>query len=125
MSPTSVYSTRSSDPSSAAATGPVDSPMPRPNGVRPSDAHRSFTAAWRSCIAIAAAEPAIGVVVVRDGRAEARHHRVADELHDRAAVVEDRVVHLGAVHVQLPGELARVGALGDRASSRGCPTSAR
>ena len=32
VSPTSVYSSRSSDPSSAAATGPVERPMPRPNG---------------------------------------------------------------------------------------------
>ena len=28
----------------------------------------------------------LGVVLVRDGRAEQRHHRVADELLDRAAV---------------------------------------
>ena len=35
VSPTSVYSSRSSEPSSAAATSPVDSPMPSPNGGEP------------------------------------------------------------------------------------------
>ena len=31
------------------------------------------------------------------GGAEDRHHRVADELHDRSALAEDGVVHRGAV----------------------------
>ena len=56
VSPTTVYSSRSSDPRSAAATSPVDSPMPRPNSGRPSARQRSLTASWRSCIAHAAAQ---------------------------------------------------------------------
>ena len=32
------------------------------------------------------ADGALGIVLVRDRRAEERHHRVADELLDRAAV---------------------------------------
>ena len=93
MSPTSVYSRRSSDPSNAAATGPVDRPMPRPKGGKPAvgpfDVERELRADHRD----RGGERAIGVVVLRDRRAEARHHRVADELHDRAVLVEDRAVH--------------------------------
>ena len=54
VSPTTVYSSRSSEPSNAAATSPVDSPMPRPNSGSPSARHLSLTASWRSCIAQAA-----------------------------------------------------------------------
>ena len=39
VSPTSVYSSRSSEPSSAAATSPVDRPMPSPNSGSPSARH--------------------------------------------------------------------------------------
>ena len=67
-------------------------------------------------------ERAVGVVVLRDRRAEARHHRVADELHHGAVLVEDRVVHRGAVLVEQMRERARIGGLGDARSSRGCPT---
>ena len=90
VSPTSVYSSRSSLPSSAAATSPVDRPMPSPNGSRPSASQP------RSSVGLAAVhrrprrQRAVGVVVLRERRAEHRHHRVADVLHDRAALVEDR-----------------------------------
>ena len=50
-----MYSTRSSLPSSAAATVPVLNPMPSPNGWRPSAIHSSLTACWARCIAAAAA----------------------------------------------------------------------
>ena len=56
----------------------------------------------------------VRVVRLRERRAEHGHHRVADELHDRALLAEDGLVHRGPVRVQLPGQLARVGVLGDR-----------
>ena len=55
VSPTSVYSSRSSEPSSAAAASPVDSPSPSPNGGRPSPSHRSLMTRCFSCMASAAA----------------------------------------------------------------------
>jgi hypothetical protein len=57
---------------------------------------------------------AVRVVGLRERRAEHRHDRVPDELHHGPALTEDGVVHRGPVGVELPGELAGVGALGDR-----------
>ncbi len=54
MSPTSVYSRRSSEPSSAAAAGPVVTPMPSSNGARPVSTHNLLTRAWAACISSAA-----------------------------------------------------------------------
>ena len=100
MSPTSVYSTRSSEPSNAAATSPVDSPMPSPNSGKPVGApllvHRVLALVHRA----RGGERPVGVVVLRERRAEHGHHRVADVLHHRAALGEDRRVHLGAVRVE-------------------------
>ena len=56
------------------------------------------------------ADGALGVVLVRDRRAEDRHHRVADELLDRAAEALD-----------LPRRRAR----GTGAASRGRPRDRR
>ena len=113
VSPTSVYSTRSSEPSSAAATGPVDTPMPMPNGAltlrQPPLVELALALQHRA----RRADRAVGVVVERHRRAEARHHRVAHELHHGAALVEDGAVHLGPVIAQLRGELRRVAALRD------------
>ena len=106
MSPTNVYSSRSSEPRSAAATGPVESPIPSPNAGSPRSAHSLSSATCRVDHRHCGRERAIGVVFLRDRRAEARHHRVADELHDRAAVGEDHVVHGGAVLVELIREPA-------------------
>ena len=100
MSPTSVYSTRSSEPSSAAATGPVERPMPSPNGGSPARLHIRVELDLRLEHRDRGGERAVGVIGLRHGRAEARHHRVADELHDRPVLVEDRAVHLGAVLVE-------------------------
>ena len=113
VSPTSVYSSRSSEPSSAAATSPVDRPMPSPNAGSPSARHCSLTACLALVHRARRLQRAVGVVVLRERRAEHGHHRVADVLHHGAALGEDRVVHLGAVRVELPGEHGRVGALGD------------
>src|SRR6266516_7597460 len=55
VSPTSVYSSRSAEPSRAAAASPVDSPSPSPNGGRPSSVHSRLISAWSVCIAEAAA----------------------------------------------------------------------
>ena len=55
VSPTSVYSRRSSEPSSAAATGPVERPMPRPNGGSPRSAHSASSFTCASSIETAAA----------------------------------------------------------------------
>ena len=56
---------------------------------------------------------AVRVVGLRERRTEDRHHRVADELHHGARLAQDGLVHCGPVRVELPGELARVGVLGD------------
>ena len=53
------------------------------------------------------------MVGLRERRAEDRHHRVADELHHGARLAQDGLVHRGPVRVELAGELARVGVLGD------------
>ena len=50
----------------------------------------------------------------RNRRAEDGHDRIADELHDRAILLEDRAVHRRTVLVELAGQHARVGVLGDR-----------
>ena len=55
----------------------------------------------------------VGVVGLGEGRAEHRHHRVAHELHDGAALAEDGLVHGRPVGVELPGQLAGIGVLGD------------
>src|SRR4029077_4543749 len=55
VSPTSVYSSRPAEPSSAAAASPLDSPSPRPNAGRPSTAQCSLMSACRSCMTDAAA----------------------------------------------------------------------
>jgi hypothetical protein len=57
---------------------------------------------------------ALGVILVRDGRAEDRHHRVAHELRDRAAVpLEDRA-QVGVVRLQEPLHVLGVHSLGAR-----------
>ena len=55
VSPTNVYSSRSSEPRSAAAASPVDSPRPRPKAGNPSPSHRELMACCLACIASAAA----------------------------------------------------------------------
>ena len=110
-----VYSTRSSEPSSAAATSPVDSPMPSPNGRQAlGSSQRSFTRPCAACMASAAARARSAWSLARDRGAEHGHDRVADVLHDGAALAEDRPVHLGPVGVELRGQRRRVGVLGDR-----------
>ena len=64
-------------------------------------------------MATAASHRPVGVVVLRERRAEHRHHRVADVLHDRALLLEDGGVHLRPVLVELAGQHRGVGALGD------------
>ena len=113
-SPTSVYSTRSSLPSRAAATVPVLSPMPSPNGASPSASHSSFTACWARCIALGGGQRSFGVVGARHGCPEDRHHRITDVLHHGPTGAEDGTVHLRPVTVELLGEHGRVGVLGDR-----------
>jgi hypothetical protein len=57
---------------------------------------------------------ALGVVLMRDGRAEDRHHRVAHELRDGAAVpLEDRA-QLGVVRLQEPLHVLGIHSLGAR-----------
>jgi hypothetical protein len=57
---------------------------------------------------------ALGVVLVRDGRAEDRHHRVAHKLRDRAAVpLEDRA-QVGVVRLQEPLHVLGIHPLGAR-----------
>ena len=85
VSPTTVYSMRSSEPSSAAATSPVDTPMPSPNAGRPSAAHFSLSARLLRVHRGGGLDRFRRVLFHRDRCAEHRHHGVADELHHRAA----------------------------------------
>src|ERR1700722_6752206 len=55
----------------------------------------------------------VGVVDLFERRTEHGHHRVSDELHHRAVLPQDGVVHGRPMDVELPGELARVCVLGD------------
>ncbi len=59
-------------------------------------------------------ERPVGVVARRDGRAEHRHHCVADVLHDRSSLGKNGTIHLGPVTVELLGQHRWVGVLGDR-----------
>ena len=56
---------------------------------------------------------AVGVVGLGERGPEDGHHRVAHELHDGPVLVEDGPVHGRPVGVELPGQLAGVGVLGD------------
>ncbi len=119
--------TRAAPPSRAARRRPRRWTA-RARGRRragPRAAQRALTSRLRGVHRASGRHRPLGVVGLRDRRAEHRHHRVADELHDRAALAEDGPVHRGAVHVELPGQLARVGVLGDGRVRRGCRSSAR
>ena len=113
MSPTSVYSRRSSDPNSAAATSPLESPRPSPN-VREALFEPALVDLRLEGVHVErGADGSVGVVGLGDRRAEDRHHGIADELHDGTPFAKDRPVHCGAMRVELTGELARVSVLGD------------
>ena len=58
------------------------------------------------------AHRALGVVLVRDRRAEDGHHRVADELLDRAAVPLDLGAQLRVVRRERRADVLRVEPLG-------------
>ena len=97
--------------------------MPSPNGGVPSRSHSSSRASCAACIVPRRFERTLGVVGGRRGRPEHGHHRVADVLHHRAAVADDRPVHLRPVAVELRGEL-RSGRPARRSTcTRGCRTS--
>ena len=113
VSPTTVYSRRSSEPSSAAAAGPLDSPMPSSKGGRPALLPASVHLALGRVHGQRRRHGPVGVVGLRERRAEHRHHGVADELHHGAAVAEDGVVHGRPVLVELPGQVRRGDPLGD------------
>ena len=85
--------------------------MPDPDadlGPALAPTQRSLSRAIARCMATRRAERAVGVVGVGDGRAPERHDRVADELVERAAVLEDDLHHLRRDDVR-----ARLGAGGD------------
>ena len=102
MSPTTVYSSRSSGPEQRATTPPVDSPMPSRNGearrLCPAPVDRRLAA----CMARAVASP-LGMVGLRERGTEHRHDRVTDEGH-HGAVADDRLGHLGPVLAELGGQ---------------------
>ena len=60
------------------------------------------------------ADGALRVVLVRDGRAEDRHHRVADELLDGAAVALELLAHVRVVAAELGRDVLGVELLGPR-----------
>ena len=55
---------------------------------------------------------ALGVVLVRDGRTEHRHHRVADELLDGAAEALDLLFQASVVRPQRRADVLGIGLLG-------------
>ena len=55
------------------------------------------------------ADRTLGVVLVRDRRAEDGHHRVADELLDRAAVPLELVAHARVVGLEAGADVLRIG----------------
>ena len=57
------------------------------------------------------AHGALGVVAVRDRRAEHGHDRVADELLEHAAVLLDPLLRLGVVELQRVAHVLRIGAI--------------
>ncbi len=56
---------------------------------------------------------AIGVVGLGNRCAKDRHDGVTDELHHRAALAEDGLVHGGAMGIELARELTWIGVLGN------------
>ena len=85
-SPTSVYSRRSSEPSSAAATSPVDSADAEPERREALGGPLVVDRApGRRASRAAATSARSAWSALRLGRAEHRHHRVADVLHHGAA----------------------------------------
>src|ERR1700687_339391 len=56
----------------------------------------------------------VGVIAASQGRPPERHHRVADELVERPAVLEDHGDHLGEVLGEQAGDLVRAHLLGER-----------
>src|ERR1700722_1852013 len=53
----------------------------------------------------------VSVISLRERGAEYRHDGVPDELHDRAGLTEDRLVHGGPMGAELPRKPARVSML--------------
>ena len=113
VSPTRVYSSRSSEPRRAAAASPVERPRPETERRQalvlppPVDGRLLLVHGQRRH------HGPVGVVHLLERCAEHGHHRIPDELHDGAVLAEDGVVHGGAVDVELPRQLARVSMFGD------------
>jgi hypothetical protein len=101
VSPTRVYSRRSSDPRRAAAAREALAFPLRIDGV------------LLGVHAEGSGNSPIGVVVLSERRAEHGHDGIADELHDRPILPENRIVHSGPMDVELPGQLAGVRVLRD------------
>ena len=127
VSPTSVYSSRSSEPSSAAATGPVDTPMPEPERRRARRAaQRSFERALALEHRARGARPR-GRRGRRAGTGAPKHAITASPTNCITVPPSSRMAWFISARCSLSwrGELRRVAALGDRRSSRGCRPSAR
>ena len=72
----------------------------------------SLSSAIASRIAQPCPDSPLGVVLVRHRRAEHRHHRIADELLDRAAVTLDLLAQAGVVGADPRPHVLRVGGVG-------------
>ena len=81
--------------------GPLLRPMPilKPS-CRPSSRSQALKPSRRVEHVARGGQRAVGVVVLRQRRAEDGHDAVAHVGHERAAVVEDRLAHRGQVAVQ-------------------------
>ena len=98
-SPDAIPSPASGRASSATSASPVVTPMRTSSSPssrqRVADRERG-------------ADGALRVVLVRDGRAEDRHHGVADELLDRAAEALELRAHARVVGLEEPRARPRV-----------------
>ena len=115
VSPSAVYSRRRSEPTWPDITWPLLRPMPilKPS-CRPSCAQPLVEALEAVEHVARGGQRAVGVVVLRQRRAEHGHDAVAHVGHERAAVVEDRLAHRGQVAVQGADDRRRLERLGER-----------
>ena len=119
VSPTSVYSTRSSSPKRPAPRRRSTPRCPRPNRALP----RGLPARLQRTLAGRPSRRrlhrAVGVVLGGTGAPKHANHRVPDELHHGATLVDDRVVYLRPVLAELQCELGRVRVLPRSPGTRG------
>src|SRR5215831_12470837 len=109
--PTTPYLTRSVLPMLPATTDPTCRPIPMLSSGRPRCRLSALNSLQGLLHREGAAHRALGVVGPAEGRAEEDEDPVADELVDRAAVLDDHRRHLRQVLVEQPDHRRRPEAL--------------